>query len=99
MLNKKHQQILKSNIKNNIILKYEYKNIILKSIIHNKNINYKIRLFSALNIKKNTIKKNKKICLISGRHRGVNTNLNISRHNINYFSKLGILQNFKINSW
>lgn len=99
MLKKKNQQVLKSNIKNNIILKYEYKNIILKSIIQNKNINYKIRLFSFLSIKKGTIKKNKKICLISGRHRGVNTNLNISRHNVNYFAKLGILQNFQLNSW
>ena len=98
MLKKKNQQVLKSNIKNNIILKYEFKNLMLKSIIHNKNINYKIRIYSFLNLKKNTLQKNKKICLISGRHRGVNNNLNMSRHNLNYFSKLGILQNFKINS-
>lgn len=99
MLKKKHQQILKNNIKNNITLKYEFKNIILKSIIQNKNLNYKIRIYAFLNLKKTTIQKNKKVCLISGRHRGVNTKLNISRHNINYFAKLGILQNFKINSW
>lgn len=99
MLKKKHQQILKNNIKNNIFLKYEYKNIILKSIIHNKNINKKTRIFAILNLKKVTLKKNKKICLISGRHRGVYNQLNLSRHNVNYFSKLGILQNFKINSW
>jgi len=99
MLKKKQQQILKNNIKNNIYLKYEYKNIILKSIIHNKNIDNKTRLFANLNIKKPNLKKNKKICLISGRHRGVYNTLNLSRHNINYFAKIGVLQNFKINSW
>ena len=99
MLKKKQQQILKYNIKNNILLKYEYKNIILKSIIHNQNITKKIKLFSYLSLKKIDTKKNKKICLISGRHRSVYNKLNLSRHNINYFSKIGILQNFKINSW
>lgn len=99
MLKKKQQQILKSNLKNNLVLKYEYKNTILKSIIQNKNLYYGIRIYAILNLKKVTIQKNKKICLISGRHRGVNTNLNISRHNVNFFAKLGILQNFKINSW
>lgn len=99
MLKKKQQQILKSNLKSNLILKYEFKNTILKSIIQNKNLNYKIRIYAILNLKKATIQKNKKICLISGRHRGINTNLNLSRHNVNFFAKLGILQNFKINSW
>lgn len=99
MLKKQQQQILKNNLKNNLILKYEYKNTILKSIIQNKNLKHKVRIYAILNLKKVTTQKNKKICLISGRHRGVNTNLNLSRHNINFFAKLGILQNFKINSW
>jgi len=99
MLNKKKQQILKHNLNNNIILKYEYKNIILKSIIHNRNLNYKLRLISNYYLKKSHLKKNKKICLLSGRHRGVYNNLNLSRQNINYFSKLGVLQNFKVKSW
>jgi len=99
MLKKSKQQILKHNLKNNIILKYEYKNIILKSIIHNRNLDYKYKLLASYYLKKNYLKKNKKICLISGRHRGVYSNLNLSRQNINYFSKLGILQNFKVKSW
>ncbi len=99
MLNKAKQQILKHNLKNNIILKYEYKNIILKSIIQNRNINNKYRLISKYYLKKNYFKKNKKICFLSGKHRGINNNLNLSRHNLNYLCKLGILQNFKIKSW
>lgn len=99
MLNKKKQQILKHNLKNNIALKYEYKNLILKSIIHNRNLNLKIRLISKYYINSSHIKKNKKICFLSGKHKAVNTKFNMSRHNINYLSKLGILQNFKLKSW
>lgn len=99
MLQKSKQQILKHNLKNNIILKYEYKNIILKSIIHNQNLTYKTRLLANYYYKKNYIKKNKKICLLSGRHRGVDNKLNLSRQNLNYFSKIGVLQNFKVKSW
>jgi len=99
MIKKTKKQILKNNLINNIILKYEYKNIILKSIIHNRNTNNKTKLIANYYLKKNYLKKNKKICLLSGRHRGVYSNLNISRHNVNYFAKLGILQNFKVKSW
>lgn len=99
MLKKKHQQILKNILKNNLILKYEYINIIIKSIIHNENIKYKTRFFASINNKKKTIKKKNKICLLSGRHRGIYNKLSMSRHNTNYFSKIGILQNYKINSW
>jgi len=99
MVKKSKKQILKHNIINNIILKNEYKNIILKSLIHNRTINNKIKLLINFYLKKQYLKKNKKICLLSGRHRGVYSNLNLSRHNINYFSKLGILQNFKVRSW
>jgi ribosomal protein S14 len=98
MLKKSKQQILKFNLKNNIILKYEYKNIIIKSLIHNRNITYKDKLNAIFYLKKNYIKKNKKICLLSGKHRSIDNKLNLSRHNLNYFSKLGVLQNFKIKS-
>lgn len=99
MLNKAKQQILKHNIKNNLILKHEYKNLILKSIIHNRNLNNKYRLISKYYIKKLYLKKNKKICLLTGKHKSVYTKFNLTRHNLNYFAKLGILQNFKIKSW
>ena len=97
MLKKNKQKILKNKLNTNILLKYELKNLILKSVIQNQNLNNKYRLFNLFLIKKK-IKKNKKICLISGHNRSINNQLNISRHNINYLSKLGLLQNFKIKS-
>ena len=60
MLKKAKQQILKHNLKNNISLKYEYKNLILKSIIHNRNLSNKYRLISSYYLKKNYLKKIKK---------------------------------------
>jgi ribosomal protein S14 len=98
MINKKNQQILKHSILNKLVLKYLYKNIILKSIIHNRNLNIKSRAIANYYTKKNYIKKNKKICMLTGKHRSVYNNLNLSRHNLNYFSKLGVLQNFKVKS-
>ena len=98
MLKKNKQNILKNKINHNIILKFEIKNLILKSISHNNNINNKLKLLS--NIKKiKKIKKNKKICLISGHYRSINNKLNLSRHNLNYISKMALLQNFQIKSW
>jgi len=98
MVKKNHQKILKNNLNNIILLKFQYKNLILKSIIHNQNINIKLKIL-ALFLNKKQFKKNKKICLISGHHSGVNNKLNLSRHNLNYLSKLGLLQNFKLKSW
>jgi len=98
MIKKNKQKILKNKYNNLICLKYEIKNIILKSIIHNNNINNKYKLYS-LFIKKKNKKKNKKICLINGYNRSVNNNFNLTKHNINYLAKLGLLQNFKIKSW
>ena len=99
MLNKAKQQILKHNLENNIVLKYEYKNLILKSIIHNRNLDNKLRLFSKLSVKKNYRKRNKKICLLTGKSKSVYNKFNLTRGSLNYFCKLGILQNFKIKSW
>ena len=99
MLNKAKQQILKHNLENNIILKYEYKNLILKSIFQNRNLSTKSRLLSKISVKKNYKKKNKKICLLTGKSKSVNNNLSLARNNLNYFCKLGILQNFKIKSF
>lgn len=98
MIKKNQQKILKNKINTLIILKYEIKNIILKSIIQNQNINNKYKMYTIF-LQKKKIKSNKKICLLSGNHRSNNNNLNLSKHNLNYLTKLGLLQNFKINSW
>lgn len=99
MLKKGRNEILKHNFRNNISIKYNYKNIILKSIIQNQNISNKQRVLAKFFLKKSNNKVQKKTCFVSGLHKGINTKLNMSRHNLNYFSKLGILQNFKIRSW
>ncbi len=98
MIKKNQQKVLKTKIYNLILLKYEIKNIILKSIIHNQNINNKYKLYTIF-LQKKKVKPNKKICLLSGNHRSSNTYLNLSKHNLNYLTKLGLLQNYKINSW
>ena len=97
-LDKRKKRLLKHTMQNKIILKYLYKNIILKSIIHNRNLNAKYRALSNYYIKKGNVKKNKNICFLSGKHRSVYNTLGLSRHNLNYFSKLGLLQNFKTKS-
>lgn len=99
MLNKSKREILKHNLRTNLAIKFMYKNLILKSIIHNQQINYKYKIIANYLIKKKNSKYQKKTCFISGLHKGVDTKLNLSRHNLNYFSKLGIMQNFKIKSW
>lgn len=98
MIKKSKQQILKHNLKNNIILKNEYKNLIIKSILHNRQLPYKIKILINIYSKTCNIKKNKKICFFSGLHKGIDQRFNFSRHNTNYLAKLGILQNFKIKS-
>lgn len=98
ILKKQKQRILKNQINSCLILKFEIKNLILKSILINNNLKNKNRLLSFYLLRKKK-KKNKKICLLSGHFRGTNTKLNLSRHNLNYLSKLGLLQNFQIKSW
>ena len=99
MLKKKENRIIRSKIKNIIIIKYLYINIILKSIFQNRNIKNKKRLFSFLNTKK--LKKNTTLnnyCLLNGQTNGLNKKLNISRHSLNNLLKFNILNNFKIKS-
>ena len=100
MLNKKENRIIRSNIKNIIIIKFIYLNMITKSIFQNRNIKNKKRLFSYFSFKK--LKKNTTLnnyCLLNGQTNGLNKNLNISRHNMNSLLKLGVINNFKIKSW
>ncbi len=100
MLRKKKKLILKANIKNIIILKYLYINIILKSIFNNRNIENKKRLITSFFYKKTNIKYiTSNICLISGRFKNTNKRLLFSRHNVNNYCKKGLINNFKIKSW
>ncbi len=101
MLPHNKKTILKENLKKIIILKYIYSNIIKKSIFHNRALSLKIRMLAFINLKKQKMNKNKLIntCLLTGRRKGINKKLHLSRHQLNILSKSTNLQNFKINSW
>jgi len=92
------QQILKTQLKHQIMLKTEYKYIILRSIVHNLQLSRSIRLAAQLRLVNFRYSNLKQKCLMSGKQKSVNGFLTLSRHNINYFAKLGILQNFKTKS-
>jgi ribosomal protein S14 len=92
------KNILKIKLLKIKLLKNLINNIIKKSIFQNRNINKKIRLFSFFNIKKRKSNKNNKVCLFTGRRKGIIPNFNLSRHQLNKITKYGKLQNFKTNS-
>ena len=96
--------INKDLIKRKNFTKYEIKKVILKSIIHNKNLKpitralafYKL---SQIQLKASISKQNNNICLYTGRIGGVWNKFHISRHSMKKFSVSGNLQNIKIISW
>lgn len=101
MLNQKSKFFIKDKIKNTMLIKYKYLNLLQKSLFHNRYINNKKRLvfFYYLNTNIILYKKTKNICLLSGENKAVNKKLLLSRFQINYSSVSNDLQNFKINSF
>lgn len=101
MLNKKGKFLINDKIKNTMLVKYKYINLLQKSLFHNRYINSKKRLvfFYYLNQNTTLYKKHKNICLLSGENTAVNKKLLLSRFQINYSSVENTLQNFKINSF
>lgn len=100
MILKRENKIVRSNIKNSIIIKFIFLNIIFKSIFHNRNIKNFKRMYALMNLKKK--QKNSKLndfCLITGQSKGLNKQLSISRHKMNILLKQGLINNFKIKSW
>lgn len=96
--------IEKDRLKRKKFTKIEIKKIILKSIIHNKNVKpiirskaiYKISKFSFLSF---ISKQNNNLCLKTGRIKGTYKMFNLSRHYIKKISMSGNLQNIKIATW
>lgn len=101
MLNQKSKFLIKDKIKNTVLVKYKYINILQKSLFHNRYLNNKKRLIFFYYLNSNTVfsKKIKNICLISGENKAVNKKLLLSRFQINYSSINNNLQNFKVNSF
>jgi ribosomal protein S14 len=97
------KNILKINkdlLKKKIYIKSEIKKIILKSIIHNKNLKPIIRSSARYKLSrlqlKASISKQNNICLLTGRFGGVFKLTNLSRHSMKKLSINGNLQNIKI---
>jgi len=101
MLNQKGKFLIKDKIKNTILVKYKYINILKKSLFHNRHLNNKKRLIFFSYLNSNTVfsKKTKNICLVSGEHKAVSKKLLLSRFQTNYSGINNTLQNFKINSF
>jgi ribosomal protein S14 len=97
-----NKNIIKDLIKRKYFLKTELKKIILKSIIQNKNTKPLIRSYAMLKYttfnKKSFLSKQINVCLIRGRHKGVWSFCQMSRHALNKFATSGFLQNIKIKS-
>lgn len=101
MLNRRRTNTLKSKYKLIYIYKNKLKNIILKSIFYNRNLNTLNRAYAYLIINNNKIlnKKYHKICKFSGFRKNVNKLFGIGRHELNRKAILGQLQNISVNSW
>ena len=98
----------KKNINRDLVnrkyfIKYELKKLILRSIIQNKNIKPIIRSYAMFKKtmlpNKNSISKQKNVCLLRGRNKGVWKFSQLSRHATLKLATNGFLQNTKVCSW
>lgn len=93
----------KNLFKKKKLIKKEIKNIIIKSIVQNKNVTKIIKsvimqkkFIEYYHIRSTWIKKN---CLISGRYSSVNTQYRMSRRPLKFYSLTGKLQSLTTRSW
>ena len=82
---------------------YEFKQIVLKSIIYNQKISLKIRLKAQQLLSKfprnSYITRVRNRCIITGRGRGVYSKYKLSRIKLREYSLLGLLPGIKKSSW
>lgn len=95
--------IIKYKLFNKLLLNKELKKKILKSIIQNNLIKYKIKIISQIKLQKlvksKTSNKRKNICLLTGKKKSIYNFSNLSRHSIKKLNILSLLQNVKLKSW
>lgn len=95
--------LLKDLIKRKEFLKIEFKKIIFKSILQNKNTSPLTRIDVSRKLtyfkRKSNISVQNNVCLITGRIGGVHKNYNLSRHSIKRIAKLTMLHNTKASSF
>lgn len=99
-MNKAIKSINSEKIKARGLKKIEIKTRINKSILQNKNNTHLVRFLisqkQGTNVYKYSISKQKKICFLTGRQRGVSRFLNFSRHKIKQCGLINRLQNIKL---
>jgi ribosomal protein S14 len=97
------KNISKDLISRKYYIKNEFKKIILKSIIQNKNTKPIVRSYAYFKLihfaTKSSISKQLNVCLLRGRTKGVWKFAQLCRHAINKLAVSGSLQNIKIKSW
>jgi len=97
------KNIVRDQLKRLYYIKTELKNIILKSIIQNKNSKPIIRNYASykktLLSHKTSITSQNNVCLLRGRIRGVWKFSQLSRHAMIKLAIYGGLHNTKIKSW
>lgn len=86
-----HKKIKLKIIKQN---HYNYLQLTYKSLIYNKNINYKYYIQKII-----FFKKKKKQCLITNRAKSLQKKFLISRHILNNYLKKNLCQNLSQASW
>ena len=98
MIKLKESRVLKKKKRDLTIIKNQYKLILIKSIIHNRNliVSNKLQAFLLQFFLKKKI--NQKVCFLSGQRRSINSLLKISRYNVNKMLKLNKANSFKIKS-
>ena len=100
-MERKQIRLRRDEILRTKFLKFEYHNIILKSIARTRTIKPIIRFFALLKIqKKNTyISRWKNFCLLTGRGKGVTRSFNISRHMLNKQGQQGYITGYTRNNF
>lgn len=100
---KQNTNIYKNNIKKIYFLKNEIKNILLKSLFQDKNVNNTVKAFICKKLtfkkKKQSISFQKSVCLILNKHRSVYKYFNLKRHAIKKLNTLGKIPNLKASGW
>lgn len=84
-------------------LKNEYKYIIIKSILHNRDIKpimysflkHRVSLWSTMS----RISFQRRVCLILSKHRSVHPKLNLKRHTIKKLNATADITNLTISKW
>jgi len=99
----KNTRIFQMKLLKIFFLKNEYKHTLLRSIIQNKSVKPITRSFALYNINKlpksTHISFQKNVCLLTGRYRGVYSQLHLKRHTIKKLCTTCAIPNIKSSSW